>query len=135
MPTPTLQSPTRSCTRESTPTSGSHASILSFHSGTASTGYDIQSNNNHKAARSHSHPNTRRSKNSGTTSTKSTGGTGGGKDGQNFVAAVVEGRGTGAEVGMCFCDLKTSEVILCQVPPRLSLFLLFLLFLLHLHPG
>ncbi|KAI1315559.1 MutS protein msh4 [Mortierella claussenii] len=33
----------------------------------------------------------------------------------NFVAAVVEGRGIGAEIGMCFCDLKTSEVILCQI--------------------
>ncbi|KAF9203814.1 MutS protein msh4 [Haplosporangium sp. Z 27] len=33
----------------------------------------------------------------------------------NFVAAVVEGRGTGAEVGICLCDLKTSEVILCQL--------------------
>ncbi|KAF9403041.1 hypothetical protein BGX21_007508 [Mortierella sp. AD011] len=33
----------------------------------------------------------------------------------SFVAAVVEGRGTGAEVGICLCDLKTSEVVLCQI--------------------
>ncbi|KAG0303178.1 MutS protein msh4, partial [Dissophora globulifera] len=33
----------------------------------------------------------------------------------SLLAAVVEGRGIGAEVGMCFCDLKTSEVILCQI--------------------
>ncbi|KAF9359640.1 MutS protein msh4 [Mortierella sp. NVP85] len=33
----------------------------------------------------------------------------------SFVAAVVEGRGAGAEIGMCFCNLKTSEVVLCQI--------------------
>ncbi|KAF9131365.1 MutS protein msh4 [Mortierella sp. 14UC] len=115
MPTPILQSHTRPSTRESTPASNSHASVRSFRSETASTSYDAQSNNNQKAASSHFRLNTRRSKNSGAASTKSTGGAGGGKDGQNFVAAVVEGRGAGAEVGMCFCNLKTSEVILCQI--------------------
>ncbi|KAG0380109.1 MutS protein msh4 [Mortierella sp. AD032] len=125
--TPLLQPQTRSTsTRESTPASasGSLTSVRSFRSETASTGYDVPSNSNHHkkaASSSHSRSNTRRSKNSGAASTKSTGGGGGGgvggggKDGQNFVAAVVEGRGTGAEVGMCFCDLKTSEVILCQI--------------------
>ncbi|KAG0296467.1 MutS protein msh4 [Linnemannia gamsii] len=109
IPTPVLQQQTRSSTRESSPLS---ASLCSFRSETGS-GYDVQSNN-HKAGSSHSRSNTRRSKHPGAASTKSTGG-GSGKDGQNFVAAVVEGRGTGAEVGMCFCDLKTSEVILCQI--------------------
>ncbi|KAF8941708.1 MutS protein msh4 [Haplosporangium gracile] len=113
MSTPVLQQ-TRASTRESTPASVSHASVShasvrSYHSGTGSS-YGAQSNN-HKAGSSHSQSNTRRSKHSGAASSKSTGG----KDGQNFVAAVVEGRGAGAEVGMCFCDLKTSEVILCQI--------------------
>jgi len=62
-----------------------------------------------------SHPstrsNTRRSRASGPTCSKSAIG----KDGQSFVVALVEGRGIGAEIGMCFCNLKTSEVILCQV--------------------
>lgn len=65
-----------------------------------------QQNNRPSSSRS-----TRQSRASGPTSSKSTGG----KEGQSFVVALVEGRGTGAEVGMCFCDLKTSEVILCQV--------------------
>ncbi|KAF9910598.1 MutS protein msh4 [Linnemannia zychae] len=115
MSVPILQSRTRSTTRESTPASSPHASVCSFRSETASTGYDAQSNNNQKAASSYSRSNTRRSKYSGAASIKSTGCAGSGKEGQNFVAAVVEGRGTGAEVGMCFCDLKTSEVILCQI--------------------
>ncbi|KAG0034942.1 MutS protein msh4 [Podila clonocystis] len=37
------------------------------------------------------------------------------RDGRNIIAAIVEGRGTGAEIGMCFCDLRTSEVILSQI--------------------
>ncbi|KAI8604094.1 DNA mismatch repair protein Msh4 [Dissophora ornata] len=49
----------------------------------------------------------RQPKISGPTSSKNSDG--------GFLAAIVEGRGTGAEVGMCFCDLKTSEVILCQM--------------------
>lgn len=109
MPMPVLHHQTRSNTRESTPASISHASVHSYRSGTDSS-YDAPSNNQ-KAGNSHSRSNTRRSKQSGAASLKSTGG----KDGQSFIAAVVEGRGTGAEVGMCFCDLKTSEVILCQV--------------------
>ncbi|KAF9183929.1 MutS protein msh4 [Haplosporangium sp. Z 767] len=56
--------------------------------------------------------NARKSKGSIIASSKSTGGT---KGGQSLLVAVVEGRGLGAEVGMCFCDLKTSEVILCQI--------------------
>ncbi|KAH7049847.1 DNA mismatch repair protein Msh4 [Linnemannia elongata] len=109
MPMPVLHHQTRSNTRESTPASISHASVHSYRSGTDSS-YDAPSNNQ-KAGNSHSRSNTRRSKQSGAASLKSTGG----KDGQSFIAAVVEGRGTGAEVGMCFCDLKTSEVILCQI--------------------
>ncbi|KAF9155098.1 MutS protein msh4 [Linnemannia schmuckeri] len=109
MPTPVLQYQTRASTRESAPASVSHASVRSFRSETSSS-FDTQSNN-HKAGSSHSQSNTRRSKQSGAASSKSTGG----KDGQSFVAAVVEGRGAGAEVGMCFCDLKTSEIILCQI--------------------
>lgn len=45
-------------------------------------------------------------------STKSAGAS---RDGRNIIATIVEGRGTGAEIGMCFCDLRTSEVILSQV--------------------
>lgn len=37
------------------------------------------------------------------------------RDGCNIIAAIVEGRGTGAEIGMCFCDLRTSQVVLSQV--------------------
>ncbi|KAF9097154.1 MutS protein msh4 [Mortierella sp. AD031] len=116
MPTSVLQrqQQTRSNTRDSTPASHSLSrstatSVQSFSSGTAASSYATHSNN-HKANSPYSRTNTRRSKNSGAASSKSTG-----KDGQNFVAAVVEGRGAGAEVGMCFCDLKTSEVILCQI--------------------
>jgi hypothetical protein len=109
VPTSVIHHQTRSNTRESTPASTSDASVRSYRSGTGSSN-DAKSNNQ-KAGSSHSRSNTRRSRQSGATSSKPTGG----KDGQSFVAAVVEGRGTGAEVGMCFCDLKTSEVILCQV--------------------
>ncbi|KAF9356455.1 MutS protein msh4 [Mortierella sp. AD094] len=56
---------------------------------------------------SYSGSNARHSRTSGQTySSKTT---------HSFVAAVVEGRGTGAEVGICLCDLKTSEVVLCQL--------------------
>ncbi|KAG0359943.1 hypothetical protein BG005_011813 [Podila minutissima] len=37
------------------------------------------------------------------------------RDGCNIIAAIVEGRGTGAEIGMCFCDLRTSQVVLSQI--------------------
>ncbi|KAF9915240.1 MutS protein msh4 [Lobosporangium transversale] len=37
------------------------------------------------------------------------------KHSNSFIAAVVEGRGTRAEVGLCICDLKTSEVVLSQL--------------------
>ncbi|KAG0332982.1 MutS protein msh4, partial [Podila humilis] len=37
------------------------------------------------------------------------------KDGRNILGSIVEGRGTGAEIGLCFCDLRTSEVILSQI--------------------
>ncbi|KAF9933441.1 MutS protein msh4 [Linnemannia zychae] len=117
LPATTIQTPTpqpqpRSSTRDLTPTSISHASARSFHSETSSTNSGAESNHL-KLASPFSRTNTRRSKNSGATSSKLA--SANCKEGQHFVVAIVEGRGTGAEVGMCFCDIKTSEVILCQI--------------------
>ncbi|KAG0047888.1 MutS protein msh4 [Gryganskiella cystojenkinii] len=74
----------------------------------------INSNSGSLSTSSRSNTSTRRSRTYGPSTTTTTSKSNGGKDGQNLVVALSEGRGTGVEVGMCFCDLKTSEVILCQ---------------------
>ncbi|KAF8939155.1 MutS protein msh4 [Dissophora ornata] len=104
----TLFTQQQSTTRRSTPAPTVRSTSTSIRSSRSGTGYypriksTIDRNEGSTVGSKARQP-----KISGPTSSKNSDG--------GFLAAIVEGRGTGAEVGMCFCDLKTSEVILCQL--------------------
>ncbi|KFH69849.1 hypothetical protein MVEG_04653 [Podila verticillata NRRL 6337] len=102
-------SKSQNTTRASTPSikSTSHQSTSSRSKKNSSKKNNIDS----KSYASSSKSNQRQSRASGFSS-KSIGIS---RDGRSIIAAIVEGRGTGAEIGMCFCDLRTSEVILSQI--------------------